>query len=224
MLSIRSTRAASWRSTPAGSFAKTSRNSCTRRSKRYSTAFVTSSAFVGKWWSCAPRDTPARCRSRAEPTSRGRSTVGFGRPRCSSTCRRRGSTGCRRAVTGCSSERASRSSPGAGRSWQPPPDLQDTLRFHARVVTASGDVGMFVDLPSLLIVLGGTAAVTLANYSPRDLAESLAGRELFRRWAMVSGGRVVRLVICGSARVHARGVAASHWAGIDLRRIRPEVR
>lgn len=52
--------------------------------------------------------------------------------------------------------------------------IAGALVLLALAVTASGDVGMFVDLPSVLIVLGGTAAVTLANYAPRDLAESLA--------------------------------------------------
>lgn len=52
--------------------------------------------------------------------------------------------------------------------------IAGALALLALAVTASGEAAMFVDLPSLLIVLGGTAAVTMAGYSPTDLAESLA--------------------------------------------------
>ena len=48
------------RSTPAGSEAKRARNSAMRRSWQCWIAAVTSSSLLGKWCSCAPRDTPAR--------------------------------------------------------------------------------------------------------------------------------------------------------------------
>ena len=48
------------RSPPGGMDRCPRRNSAIHSSARCLTAWATISAFVGKWWSCAPRETPAR--------------------------------------------------------------------------------------------------------------------------------------------------------------------
>jgi chemotaxis protein MotA len=48
-----------------------------------------------------------------------------------------------------------------------------TLAFVLIIIAMvlGGGLGAFVDIPSILIVIGGTAAVTIAKYSPKDLVK-----------------------------------------------------
>lgn len=75
-------------------------------------------------------------------------------------------------------------------------------------VAASGSVAGFFDVPSMLIVLGGTAAITAAGYAPSDIAEAgaAAGRALFR--AASSRADVATEILELAAEARARGAGS----------------
>lgn len=82
------------------------------------------------------------------------------------------------------------------------------LALLAIAISASGAGAAFVDLPSMLIVLGGTAAVTAAGYAPRDIARSVAAaaRALLR--ASHSAGEVASEILELAAEARSGGPAA----------------
>ncbi|MCC7049193.1 MAG: MotA/TolQ/ExbB proton channel family protein [Alphaproteobacteria bacterium] len=78
----------------------------------------------------------------------------------------------------------------------------------AIAIGASGSIAAFVDVPSMLIVLGGTAAVTAAGYAPSDIAHAVAAaaRTLLR--ATHSTAEVATDILELAAEARAGGVAA----------------
>jgi len=86
--------------------------------------------------------------------------------------------------------------------------IAGALTLLALAVTASGEVAMFVDLPSMLIVLGGTAAVTVAGYSPGDLAESVAAGARTVLRAALKPADVANDILDLAEEARVRGVAA----------------
>lgn len=53
-------------------------------------------------------------------------------------------------------------------------EIGGALALLAIAISASGAAASFIDVPSMLIVLGGTAAITAAGYAPSDIAQSVA--------------------------------------------------
>lgn len=72
-------------------------------------------------------------------------------------------------------------------------------------IAASGSIGAFFDVPSMLIVLGGTAAITAAGYAPGDIAAaaSAGARALLR--AAHSAGDVATEILELAAEARTKG-------------------
>jgi len=72
-------------------------------------------------------------------------------------------------------------------------------------IVASGSATSFLDLPSMLIVIGGTAAITAAGYAPADigLAAAAAARTLLR--APHSAGEVATEILELAAEARTKG-------------------
>ncbi len=72
-------------------------------------------------------------------------------------------------------------------------------------IAASGSLVAFIDVPSMLIVLGGTAAITAAGYAPADIAAAAGAgtRALFR--AAHSAGEVATEILELAAEARTKG-------------------
>jgi chemotaxis protein MotA len=90
------------------------------------------------------------------------------------------------------------------------------LALLAIAISASGAGAAFIDVPSMLIVLGGTAAVTAAGYAPSDIAHAVAAaaRTLLR--ATHSAAETATEILELAAEARAGGVAALRRA-LDAR-------
>ncbi len=79
------------------------------------------------------------------------------------------------------------------------------LTLLAIAIAASGSIGAFLDVPSMLIVLGGTAAITAAGYAPGDIAAatSAGARALLR--AAHSAGDVATEILELAAEARTKG-------------------
>jgi chemotaxis protein MotA len=90
------------------------------------------------------------------------------------------------------------------------------LALLAIAIAASGSGAAFIDVPSMLIVLGGTAAITAAGYAPSDIAHCVAAaaRALLR--ATHSAGEVASDILELAAEARAGGAQALRRA-LDLR-------
>jgi chemotaxis protein MotA len=82
------------------------------------------------------------------------------------------------------------------------------LALLAIAISASGSGAAFIDVPSMLIVLGGTAAITAAGYAPSDIAQSVAAaaRALLR--ASHSAANVATDILELAAEARSGGAAA----------------
>jgi len=86
------------------------------------------------------------------------------------------------------------------------------LALLAIAISASGAGMAFIDIPSMLIVLGGTAAITAAGYAPSDIAQSVAAaaRALLR--ASHSAADTASEILELAAEARAGGAQALHQA------------
>ena len=84
------------------------------------------------------------------------------------------------------------------------------LTLLAIAIAASGSIGAFLDVPSMLIVLGGTAAITVAGYAPGDIASaaSAGARALLR--AAHSAGDVATEILELAAEARTKGPGSLH--------------
>lgn len=84
------------------------------------------------------------------------------------------------------------------------------LALLAIAIAASGSIGAFLDVPSMLIVLGGTAAITAAGYAPGDIAAAMSAgaRALLR--ATHSAGDVATEILELAAEARTKGPGSLH--------------
>ncbi|MCC6470709.1 MAG: MotA/TolQ/ExbB proton channel family protein [Alphaproteobacteria bacterium] len=82
------------------------------------------------------------------------------------------------------------------------------LALLAIAIGASGSIMAFIDVPSMLIVLGGTAAITAAGYAPSDIAHATAAaaRTLLR--ASHSAAEVATDILECAAQARSGGAQA----------------
>jgi len=90
------------------------------------------------------------------------------------------------------------------------------LALLAIAIGATGSIVAFIDVPSMLIVLGGTAAITAAGYAPSDIAHAVAAaaRTLLR--ASHSTADTATEIVELAAEARAGGAAALRRA-LDTR-------